>query len=338
MSYGLFAAALCGAVASPVAGAATTRPAPKKWYASAPYSEVSQYPPPTFAKLHSSAGVRDVTLAFVIAQGNGPCTPTWGGYKGYPAYGTNAYDHQALKAFVKADGHIVPSFGGASGSELATVCKSVGALRTAYSRVVSAYGATHLDFDIEGSDVANFAAAKRRAAALAALQKSAREHGHQLRIALTLPVLPSGLTADSKRIVVDTVRGGVSISMVNGMAMDYGDSAAPHPAGHMGTYAIEVAKGLHRQLHTIFPRLGAASIASMIGITPMIGINDFSDEVFTAADAKLLREFASRQHLGMLSFWQLGRDRSCSTPRRTASDSCSGVNQTPWMFAKLLRR
>jgi hypothetical protein len=334
----LITVVLMTVVAAPAATASVAKPAPHSWYPFAPYAEVSQYPSPNYATFRRAAGVRAITLAFVTAKQSSRCVPTWGGFGAYPAYGSSAYQRSELNAFRAKGGRLVASFGGASGAELATVCKSVGALKAAYAKVVDAYGVNHLDFDIEGGDVANFEAAKRRAAALSALQKSARKTGHPLRISLTLPVLPSGLTGDSQRIVLDTVRGGVSISLVNGMAMDYGDSAAPHPSGKMGTYAVDVAKALHRQLRAIFFKPRAAAIASMIGITPMIGINDVSDEVFTANDAKQLRNFASQQHLGMLSFWQLGRDRQCPTPTHTASDSCSGVNQSPWTFSKLLRR
>jgi hypothetical protein len=340
MSSGL-AAIVAGLVLAAGSHAAVrvTGPAPHSWYSFAPYTDLTAYPPPDLTTIKNQAGVRDVTLAFVTAQAGTKCLATWGGYQNYPASGKQAYQRGPIAAFQHAGGAVIPSFGGQAGAELATVCKTTKALKSAYASVISAYKATHIDFDIEGADVANFAAAKRRASALATLQTSAAEQGHQLRISLTLPVLPSGLTADDKRVIADTVDAGVSISLVNGMAMDFGDSAAPHPANKMGTLAIGVAGGLHRQLHSIFPSLGSSALNSLIGITPMIGINDTSDEVFTATNAKQLASYAATNKLGMLGMWQLGRDKQCAQPVTTAQTDCSGVSQSPWAFAKqLLRR
>ena len=41
---------------------------------------------------------------------------------------------------------------------------------------------------------------------------------------------------------------------VNIMAMDYGDSAAPNPQGHMGDYAIAAANSLFTQLKACMAR------------------------------------------------------------------------------------
>lgn len=338
---GLVAVGLCAGLLAAGARAAsdrTTGPDPHSWYSFAPYSDETSYPAPNLTAIRGASGAKDITLAFVTAEENTQCIPTWGGYSSYPASGASAYQLAAIKRFQHKGGAVVISFGGEAGAELATVCKTVGALESAYEKVISAYGATHVDFDIEGADNANFAAAKRRAAALAALQTKAAGRGRQLDVSLTLPVLPTGLTTDDKRVITDTARGGVSISLVNGMAMDFGDSAAPNPANKMGTYAIDVAKNLRRQLHSFWPSLAGSALTSLIGITPMIGINDTSDEVFTLANAQQLVSYAKQQKLGMLSMWELGRDSQCPGPVTSAQTNCSGVSQKPWAFAKLLRR
>jgi len=334
----LSVAVVVGASTEAAGSDRATGPAPRTWYSFAPYAELTDYPPPNFTAIRDAAGVRAVTLAFVTAQGGDRCVPSWGGVSAYPASGPGAYELAQLRSYRHAGGSVVPSFGGASGAELATVCGSVGALETAYAKVISAYHVDHLDFDIEGADASNFAAAKRRAAALAGLQTAAATHGRVLRVSLTLPALPSGLTGDAEKVLRETIGGGVSVSLVNGMAMDYGDSVAPHPSGKMAGYAIDVANSLRGQLHAIFPSLGGAALESLIGVTPMIGINDVSDEVFTTANATQLTKFARRHKLGMLSMWQLDRDTQCTRPVSTAQTACSGVGQRRWMFAKLLRR
>ena len=80
------------------------------------------------------------------------------------------------------------------------------------------------------------------------------------------------------------------------MAMDYGDTAAPNPQGQMGTYAIDSAQSVHTQLGTPL-RHGtspSSQLWEMVGVTPMIGVNDASDEVFEPADASQLVAFAEQ--------------------------------------------
>lgn len=45
-----------------------------------------------------------------------------------------------------------------------------------------------------------------------------------------------------------------------------------------------------------------------MGVTPMIGVNDVTSEVFTPADAQLVEDFARSRNLGMLSMWSMARD------------------------------
>ena len=57
------------------------------------------------------------------------------------------------------------------------------------------------------------------------------------------------------------------------MAMDYGDSAAPNPAGKMGYYAIQAVTNTRTQA------LSAGLTGAKYGVIPMIGINDVMSEV-----------------------------------------------------------
>jgi hypothetical protein len=61
--------------------------------------------------------------------------------------------------------------------------------------VIDAYGLTQIDYDIEGSAVADPASIDRRSQAIANLQTAAKANGKTLAVTLTLPVLPSGLTS-----------------------------------------------------------------------------------------------------------------------------------------------
>ena len=81
--------------------------------------------------------------------------------------------------------------------------------------------------------------------------------------------------------------------------------------------------------------LSGAAAWSRIAVTPMIGVNDTSSEVFTTADARQLVDFARSVHLGWLAFWSGARDRACpGGPQSWASPTCSGVAQQPGDFSK----
>ena len=76
---------------------------------------------------------------------------------------------------------------------------------------------------------------------------------------------------------------GVNINIVNIMTMDYGTDGTQGRAE--GTVAIASANGTFNQLKSLYPNLSTAQIWGMIGITPMIGYNDDSAEIFRASDA-----------------------------------------------------
>ncbi len=50
------------------------------------------------------------------------------------------------------------------------------------------------------------------------------------------------------------------------------------------------------------------SLWQMVGITPMIGLNDITTEVFDQQEAREVLAFAEQQGIGRLSFWSLNRD------------------------------
>lgn len=345
-ALGVVLAALATAVAfAPAAEAKSKAKGAAPWFPFAPYVDMAGYPPPDLTAIRSGSGaVNRITLGFVTAQGGSSCTPTWGGYAEYPAAGKGAYRLANIQAFRSAGGQVALSFGGQAGAELATVCRSVKALTAAYRRAISAYHATYVDFDIEGAAITNAAANTRRARAIAALQRSktgkkgkkSKKGKSSLAVAFTLPVLPDGLDSDGLAIVAQAVKKKVAVSIVNGMAMDYGDAAAPLPDGRMGAIAIQVANAMFSQLSGVFRGQSAPVVWRHVGITPMIGINDVPTEKFYVSDAQQLVAFARSQHIGMLGMWQLARDSQCALPTLATREDCSGVYQAPWQFSQTL--
>jgi len=71
----------------------------------------------------------------------------------------------------------------------------------------------------------------------------------------------------------------------------------------------------------------------MIGVTPMIGQNDNSSEVFYQSDMQQLLTFAQQQHLGELAFWDVTRDGNACTG---SLSKCTDITQTPYEFSKMI--
>lgn len=288
----------------------------------APYIDTSLHAPYDMVGTARKTGVKEFTLGFVSPGGG--CTPKWGGRTGLGADKV-ARQTEALRA---EGGDIRVSFGGQAGSELALACSSVDELAAAYGEVVDRFELTKVDFDIEGKALKNAAASTRRARAVAALQK--RKPG--LDVSFTLPVMPTGLTKDGAELVADAGKNGVEVSAVNIMAMDYGSSFD----GDMGQYAIEAATATQKQLKRA---LGLSDEAAWktVAVTPMIGVNDVKNEIFTVEDAAQLVRFAETKGLARLSMWSATRDKQCAGgTQASASAICSSIEQDALAFTKAL--
>jgi len=290
----------------------------------APYVDTSLFPPFSLVSTAEATGVKQFNLAFVVSGGSGGCTPEWGGVT---AIGQDPVASQ-IAALRAIGGDVRISFGGEDGSELAQTCTSLPQLEAAYQDVISGYDVNKIDFDIEGAAVGDTAANALRDQALAALQ--AKDPG--LQVSFTLPVLPSGLPAAEDAVLTGAVQAGVDITAVNVMAMDYGDGAAPDPSGQMGTFAIDAATATDAQVAAAMG-ISDAAAWSKVAVTPMIGVNDTSDEIFTVANAQQLVAFAAGKHLAWLSMWSAGRDQECAGGAASfAEPTCSSIVQTPDAF------
>lgn len=289
-------------------------PASSSWptHVFAPYVDMTLWPTYDLAAA-ARTGLKYFTLAFVVADSSGK--PAWGGYSSY-GVGSGDFDAQMksqIAAVRSLGGDVMVSLGGANGAELAQAITDPAALKAAYQSVINAYGLTHIDFDIEGWAVADKPSIDRRSQAIADLQRDAAAAGRELRVSFTLPVLPSGLTADGVNVLQSALSHGARIDEVNIMAMDYGDGAAPNPQGKMGDYAIEAATSLFGQLRGLYGTARTdAQLWAMVGVTPMIGRNDVTTEVFDQQEAQELLAFAQQKGIGFLAMWSLNRDQANS--------------------------
>ena len=141
--------------------------------------------------------------------------------------------------------------------------------------MIDRYHVHSLDFDIEGMAVQDQHSITLRDQALVGLKVA----NPGLTISYTLPVLPTGLTADGLNVLASAKHDGLAIDVVNIMAMDYG--SAVDNGGQMGLDAIDAAIATENQI-------AALGLSAKLGVTPMIGVNDISSEVFSLADAQAL--------------------------------------------------
>ncbi|MGW1467831.1 cysteine/serine endopeptidase inhibitor [Streptomyces sp. NPDC002308] len=286
----------------------------------APYVET--WGSPSVLEDARAAGLRYATLAFVLDGGG--CKATFNGDTPVTDEGWLA----AVQGLRGSGGEVIASFGGASGTELAQGCDSADALEEQYRSVVDALGLSRLDFDIEGSALADTEGNRRRDEALAALQKDIEGNGGRLDVQFTLPSGTGGLEADGVAMLQDTVDTGLRVSLVNIMTMDYGSAVAD-----MGQAAIDAATALHGQLGQIWPEKSDQELWGTQGNTPMIGVNDTEGEEFTTDDASRLADFAVEKGIQQLAFWSLGRDKACPAAG-TLADDCSGTQQSDHQFLK----
>src|SRR5690349_3524807 len=297
----------------------------------APYVDMGLTADWQLLTIQQQSGIKVFTLGFVV--GNGGCTPTWGGVGATVANDTlpNGTTILSLVQGIRAaGGDVIISFGGASGTELALGCTTVSSLQAAYQAVLNKYSVNsstpvRLDFDIEGGATTDQASINRRNSALIGLKNA----NPGLVISYTLPVLPTGLVASGVNILNSVKTDGLSLDVVNVMAMDYG--SANDNGGQMGLSAQQAASNTHNQVV-------AAGLTASIGVTPMIGINDVNSEIFQLADAQSLLNFANaNSYITRLSMWSVARDNGGCAGQGFASPVCSGISQSNWAFANIFK-
>ncbi|WP_149826101.1 chitinase [Streptomyces tailanensis] len=311
---------------SPGPESAESAPAPS---ASASAEESSAETSTTYAPYVDATEASDLddagsaaayNLAFVIADGDA-CTPAWNG--------TTAIGDSAVKSRISAltgsGASVRVSFGGASGTELAQACGSADALAEAYGAALDAASATEADFDVEGGALKDSDSVDLRSEAIALLQ----EERSGLSVSFTLPVMPSGLGADSVALLDSANNHSVRVSTVNIMTMNYASSYD----GDMGDYAEQAAEATHEQLMEVFGTSESTAWRAL-ALTSMLGVNDVDNETFTLEDAAQVREFAESKGVGWVSVWATFRDQECGDGTEDELTDCSGVEQEAGAFGE----
>jgi chitinase len=306
----------------------------------APYVDVTLTPVYQF-QLPAENPVSSAYLGFIVSSHGSPCTPSWGGYYSLTQADQSLDLGARIAELAKQGGSARLSFGGRANNELALSCTSVASLTQAYLAPIERYHVSTVDFDIEGSALADAPANVRRATAVAAIQRRLSQAHRSLSVWLTLPASTQGLTPQGMAVVRAMLAAHVRVAGVNVMAMDFGSDAS----GHVFKAVRSSLYAAHAQVRSLLHRAGLPSTSAIgwehLGVTVMLGVNDDTAEHFTIADARSLASFANNVGISRVSAWSLNRDSECGSAypvTGVVSNTCSGVLQTPLQFTRIFSR
>jgi hypothetical protein len=303
-------------------GAAIGAPAIAQATEVAPYFEAwaywGGYSPTTLMEAKNNGGVMGATMAFGVSGGG--CTLGGGMENVMSGAGKND-----VASFRAAGGRLILSFGGASGTYLEGACSDDGMYNLIKS-VIDSTGSHSIDFDVEGGQLGQTGLNTRRNNVVKRLQATYPD----LYVSYTLPVDPTGLPGSALTLLRGANSAGARVSVVNIMAMDYGSGSDGGRA--MGDLAISAANATFSQIKGIFTGKTDAQLWAMIGVTPMIGVNDDNAEVFRQSDAQQLTSFAQQKGLGLLAYWAMQRDRTGGNDY----NNYSLVNTKPYEFYQIM--
>lgn len=194
-------------------------------------------------------------------------------------------------------GDAAPVFGGPDGTELAVTCTRPGGLAAAYRRVVGAFDAAAIGFEVRDSE--DGAAVLRRARAIRAMQRE-----RPLRVSFTLPLTPYGLGAGDVAMLRTTHQAGAEVGTVNLLA-----TMEPHSAPSGRLRRLSAAIRLARDQIAQAQDLSETDHAwRRIALTPVLAGEDDLSEV----DAHMLTDYAARHGLAWLSLRGVAPSRQVS--------------------------
>ncbi|MGI8310265.1 chitinase [Saccharopolyspora hattusasensis] len=311
-------AAVAGALtigAVPALSAETPAPASNTTaspVAASPYLYNGWGNPPKPGEVMSATGIKDFTLAFILSDGG--CNPAWDGTRPLDA------DKAVIDEIRAGGGDVIPSIGGWAGNKLGEFCQDPQSLAGAYQKVIDAHGLKAIDIDIEASEFETPAVQDRVLEAL----KIAKEANPGLQTVVTFPTLNTGPNDVGKRMISRANEIGSNVDVWTQMPFNFGGS-------DMAADTINATEGLKAVLKSTFGYRDAEAY-SHAGISSMNGKTDAGETIDHAAFQKMA-DYAKEKGLGRFTFWSLNRDRPCDGG---GADSCSGVDQQPWEFTKIV--
>lgn len=263
--------------------------------------------------IYKATGQASFVASFVVADSAGSCTPTWGGET---AIGDSTIKAEIDKITANG-GKVIVATGGATGTYLETAC-SASELATAYEKALDAAGSNYLDIDIEQT-----VTDATVTTALATVQKA-----RGTSVTLTLPVggTEVGLTDAGIALLTSAKNAGLDVT-VNAMTMNFSAT------GDWGTALTTATEAVKADVASVWTGLSDTEIYDMLGVTPMIGVNN-SGGTTMLANAKTLIAYAEQKGLGFVRFWSVNRDNGDCADGSVKSN-CSGVSQDEYAFTSL---
>ncbi|HET9058811.1 MAG TPA: glycosyl hydrolase family 18 protein, partial [Acidimicrobiales bacterium] len=280
--------------------------------------------------ISQQSGAKYLTMAFLQTPSAGSCTAYWNGSTSQPV--SSSIFGSDISSIQAAGGTIIPSFGGytadTTGTDIADSCTSVSSIAQAYESLVTTYNVTRIDLDVEQNSLTNSAGITRRNQAIAQVESWAASTGRTVQFSYTMPTNTNGLSSSGVAVLQNAIANNAVISVVNIMTFDYYLGTQQE----MATDTETAAQGLYNQLASLYPSKTSSQLWAMIGVTDMMGIDDYgAAETFTTADAPTVESWAASNGLGELSYWAVQRDNG-GCPGTGGSSSCSGVSQATWYF------
>lgn len=266
-------------------------------------------------RISMDTGVKFFNLGFINSTGKGVVDGKvdwgWGGYTVLSeANGKNDSQYLGIKQSIKElrnlGGDVAISFGGLNGVPFWSATQDVDVLYNTYLDVVEGYGLTRLDLDIEGG-AQNKENNRANAKAIKKLQEKTG-----VKVVLTLPVLPSGLTDVQLNVLEVYLSEGVDVEVVNLMTMCYG-SGTLLPGENYGTGSLRAVDSTMEQLKDSYKKFANKTLTTeqayaLLGTTPSIGYEGSGHPIFTKEWSKLIVDHAKEKNLAMTSFWSMNRD------------------------------
>ena len=154
---------------------------------------------------------------------------------------------------------------------------------------------SRLDMDVEDNSLTNAAGIDRRNKAIHQVEQWARRTGRTVQFVYTIPTGPAGLEQAGIDVLANAVANDARIEIVNIMTFDYYDDQAHEMAADTKT----AAASLVATLHSLYPHRSPNALWRMVGVTEMIGIDDYGSggesgplEIFSLADARDVTRWA----------------------------------------------
>lgn len=133
------------------------------------------------------------------------------------------------------------------------------------------------------------------------------------------------LNETGEQVLASLRKHEVQDFLLNLMVMDFGPASRKvcvvrRGRCDMGASAIQAAHNVHRKYKVPY---------AQIELTPMIGVNDVVENVYTLDDARATAAAVRKLGMAGIHYWSLDRDQPCSKPRGGAEPNCSSMTNVP---------